>query len=160
MADSVDFGSEKPDAAGAHEHEQQLEQTDGSSLNEKDASPPLSPASKAGARSRSRATSRRTRSRASSNATDDSDPLEPLEIALSGGGGVLPHAEVARIRKAAGLPVVVGFGISTPEAAEAVARVADGCVIGSAIVKQVAEGKPVAQVLDFVRGLAEGVHRA
>ncbi|MBB1491789.1 tryptophan synthase subunit alpha [Paracoccus sp. MC1854] len=67
--------------------------------------------------------------------------------------------EVARIRKAAGLPVVVGFGISTPEAAEAVARVADGCVIGSAIVKQIAEGKPVAEVLDFVRGLAEGVHR-
>jgi tryptophan synthase alpha chain len=39
--------------------------------------------------------------------------------------------EVARIRAAAGLPVVVGFGISTPEAAEAVAGVADGCVVGS-----------------------------
>lgn len=68
--------------------------------------------------------------------------------------------EVARIRRAAGLPVVVGFGISTPEAAEAVARVADGCVVGSAIVKQIGEGKPVAKVLDFVRSLAEGVHRA
>lgn len=68
--------------------------------------------------------------------------------------------EVARIRRAAGLPVVVGFGISTPEAAEAVARVADGCVVGSAIVKQIGEGKPVAEVLDFVRSLAEGVHRA
>lgn len=68
--------------------------------------------------------------------------------------------EVARIRKAAGLPVVVGFGISTPEAAEAIARVADGCVIGSAIVRQVAEGKPVQEVLGFVRSLAEGVRRA
>lgn len=67
--------------------------------------------------------------------------------------------EVARIRKAAGLPVVVGFGISTPDAAEAVARVADGCVVGSAIVRQIGEGRPVAEVLDFVRGLAEGVHR-
>jgi len=72
-------------------------------------------------------------------------------------GEVAP--EVARIRKAAGLPVVVGFGISTPEAAEAVARVADGCVIGSAIVRQVAEGKNVEEVLAFVRSLAEGVHR-
>lgn len=68
--------------------------------------------------------------------------------------------EVARIRKAAGLPVVVGFGISTPEAAEAVAKVADGCVVGSAIVRQIGEGKPVAEVMDFVRSLAEGVHRA
>ena len=68
--------------------------------------------------------------------------------------------EVARIRKAAGLPVVVGFGISTPKAAEAVAKVADGCVVGSAIVRQIGEGKPVAEVMDFVRSLAEGVHRA
>lgn len=67
--------------------------------------------------------------------------------------------EVARIRRAAGLPVVVGFGISTPEAAEAVAGVADGCVVGSAIVKQIGEGKPVPEVLDFVRSLADGVHR-
>ncbi|MCQ0971550.1 tryptophan synthase subunit alpha [Paracoccus sp. TK19116] len=67
--------------------------------------------------------------------------------------------EVARIRQAAGLPVVVGFGISTPEAAENVARVADGCVVGSAIVKQIGEGKPVPEVLDFVRSLAEGAHR-
>ena len=68
--------------------------------------------------------------------------------------------KVARIRQAAGLPVVVGFGISTPGAAETVARVADGCVVGSAIVRQIGEGKPVPEVLDFVRGLAEGVRRA
>ncbi len=67
--------------------------------------------------------------------------------------------EVARIRAAAGLPVVVGFGISTPEAAEAVARVADGCVVGSAIVKQIGEGKPVAEILSFVSDLAAGAHR-
>ncbi|MDM7255938.1 MAG: BtpA/SgcQ family protein, partial [Paracoccus sp. (in: a-proteobacteria)] len=68
--------------------------------------------------------------------------------------------EVARIRAAAGLPVVVGFGISTPEAAQSIAGVADGCVVGSAIVKQIAEGRPVAEVLAFVRDLAAGAHRA
>ena len=67
--------------------------------------------------------------------------------------------EVARVRAAAGLPVVVGFGIATPEAAQSVASVADGCVVGSAIVKQIGEGRPVAEVLDFVRALADGAHR-
>lgn len=68
--------------------------------------------------------------------------------------------EVARIREAAGLPVVVGFGITTPEAAEAIAAVADGSVVGSAIVKKIGEGRPLAEVLDFVRSLADGAHRA
>ena len=68
--------------------------------------------------------------------------------------------EVARIRAAAGLPVVVGFGISTPEAAEAVASVADGCVVGSAIVKLIGEGRPIPEVLDFVASLSGGAHRA
>ena len=67
--------------------------------------------------------------------------------------------EVARIRAAAGLPVVVGFGISTPDAAQAVAGVADGCVVGSAIVKQIGEGRPVPEILAFVRDLAAGAHR-
>ncbi|SCY58944.1 tryptophan synthase subunit alpha [Paracoccus tibetensis] len=67
--------------------------------------------------------------------------------------------EVARIRASAGLPVVVGFGISTPEAAEAIAGVADGCVVGSAIVKLIGEGRPVPEVLAFVRDLAAGAHR-
>lgn len=67
--------------------------------------------------------------------------------------------EVARIRAAAGLPVIVGFGISTPEAAQAIASVADGCVVGSAIVKLIGEGRPVPEILDFVRDLAAGAHR-
>ncbi len=81
---------------------------------------------------------------------------------ITGGAAADPASvapEVARIRKAADLPVVVGFGISTPEAAEAVARVADGCVVGSAIVKKMAEGAPVDQVLAFVSDLAAGAHR-
>ncbi|MFN3277745.1 MAG: tryptophan synthase subunit alpha [Paracoccus hibiscisoli] len=67
--------------------------------------------------------------------------------------------EVARIRAGAGLPVVVGFGISTPEAAQQIASVADGVVVGSAIVKQIGEGRPVPEILDFVRDLAAGAHR-
>jgi len=54
----------------------------------------------------------------------------------------------------------VGFGIKTPDAAAAIAGVADGCVVGSAIVSEIASGKPVAEVLDFVAGLAGGAHRA
>ncbi len=67
--------------------------------------------------------------------------------------------EVARIKAATDLPVIVGFGISTPDTAEAIANVADGCVVGSAIVKEIAEGKPVDAVLSFVAGLADGAHR-
>ncbi|MFV0493214.1 MAG: tryptophan synthase subunit alpha [Pseudorhodobacter sp.] len=67
--------------------------------------------------------------------------------------------EVARIKAGTDLPVIVGFGISTPETAEAIAGVADGCVVGSAIVKDIGEGKPVKEVLARVRSLAEGAHR-
>jgi tryptophan synthase alpha chain len=68
--------------------------------------------------------------------------------------------EVARIKAATDLPVIVGFGITTPEAAAAIAGVADGCVVGSAIVKEIGAGKPVKDVLDFVRSLAAGAHSA
>ncbi len=68
--------------------------------------------------------------------------------------------DVARIKAATDLPVVVGFGIRTPEAAEAIARVADGCVVGSAIVAQVGAGAAPAEVLAYVAALAEGAHRA
>ncbi len=68
--------------------------------------------------------------------------------------------EVARIKAKTDLPVIVGFGIKTPEAAESIAGIADGTVVGSAIVAQIAEGKPVAEVLTFVASLADGAHRA
>ena len=68
--------------------------------------------------------------------------------------------EVARIKKATDLPVCVGFGIKTPENAASIARVADGVVVGSAIVNQIGDGKSPADVLDFVRALAEGAHTA
>ena len=67
--------------------------------------------------------------------------------------------EVARIKAATDLPVIVGFGITTPEAAQSIASVADGCVVGSAIVNQIGAGKPVSEVLRFVSDLAAGAHR-
>ncbi|MCE5972790.1 tryptophan synthase subunit alpha [Sinirhodobacter sp. WL0062] len=68
--------------------------------------------------------------------------------------------EVARIKRATDLPVIVGFGINTPEAAQTIASVADGCVVGSAIVKEIGAGKPVAEVLAKVAALASGAHAA
>ncbi len=73
-------------------------------------------------------------------------------------GEVAP--EVARIKASTDLPVIVGFGINTPEAAQAIASVADGCVVGSAIVKEIGAGRSAAEVLAFVKSLAEGAHRA
>ncbi|WP_417606489.1 tryptophan synthase subunit alpha [Primorskyibacter flagellatus] len=68
--------------------------------------------------------------------------------------------EVARIKAQTDLPVIVGFGIRTPEAAESIASIADGAVVGSAIVGALADGKPVTDVLSFVKTLSDGTHRA
>ena len=67
---------------------------------------------------------------------------------------------MARIKAATDLPVIIGFGIRTPEVSREMASVADGAVVGSAIVSAMAEGKPVGEVLDFVKGLADGAHSA
>jgi tryptophan synthase alpha chain len=68
--------------------------------------------------------------------------------------------EVARIKAQTDLPVIVGFGIRTPEAAREIAGVADGAVVGSAIVKQIEEGRPVPEILAYVKSLADGAHAA
>ena len=68
--------------------------------------------------------------------------------------------EVARIKAATELPVIVGFGINTPEKSRNIASVADGAVVGSAIVSQIGAGKPVDEVLDFVKSLSDGAHSA
>lgn len=68
--------------------------------------------------------------------------------------------EVARIKGQTDLPVIVGFGINTPEKARNIASVSDGAVVGSAIVSQIGEDKPVSEILDFVKSLADGAHSA
>ena len=64
--------------------------------------------------------------------------------------------EVARIKSQTDLPVIVGFGIRSPETARAIASVADGAVVGSAIVKMVEEKRSVRDILAFVKGLSDG----
>jgi len=70
-------------------------------------------------------------------------------------------SQVARLRAHTDLPIAVGFGISNPAQAKLVAAEADGCVVGSAVVNQIAEhGKSpelVARVGAFVKSLAEAV---
>ena len=70
-------------------------------------------------------------------------------------------SQVAKIRAHTNLPIAVGFGISNPAQARAVAAEADGCVVGSAVVNQIAEhGKSpelVAKVGAFVKLLADAV---
>ncbi|MCK0167636.1 tryptophan synthase subunit alpha [Jannaschia sp. S6380] len=68
--------------------------------------------------------------------------------------------EVARLKAATDLPVIVGFGIKTPEAAQDIAAVADGCVVGSAIVNRIGRGEDVDDVLAYVKTLADGAHSA
>jgi tryptophan synthase alpha chain len=76
---------------------------------------------------------------------------------------------VARIKRHTKLPVCVGFGIRTPEAARAIAEHADGAVVGTALVDALcasldadgrATSKTVGAVADLVASLAQGVRGA
>ncbi|MBE0698423.1 MAG: tryptophan synthase subunit alpha [Anaerolineaceae bacterium] len=61
---------------------------------------------------------------------------------------------VERVRGVARTPLAVGFGISTPEQAQAVARTADGVIIGSALISAVAKSaEPVRAAADFLSGI-------
>lgn len=68
---------------------------------------------------------------------------------------------VAKIRQETGIPVAVGFGIATPQDACDVAKFADGVIVGSAIVRQIAEFQqapdmPV-RIGRFVQSLKQGM---
>ena len=73
-------------------------------------------------------------------------------------------SQVEEIRKHTDLPIVVGFGISTAEQSAAVAKSADAVVVGSAIVKRVAEyadsPELVNEITRFVRPLIEAARTA
>lgn len=69
---------------------------------------------------------------------------------------------VAKLKAATDIPVVVGFGVRTPEQAAAIGHVADGVVVGSAIVELVGEhgidaAKPVR---DYVASLSAAIAKA
>jgi len=69
---------------------------------------------------------------------------------------------VARLKQSTDLPIAVGFGVRTPEQAAAIAKVADGVVVGSALVDIVGEyGADAPQHLKtLTAALAEAVHNA
>jgi tryptophan synthase alpha chain len=69
---------------------------------------------------------------------------------------------VTRIKRHTDLPIAVGFGVRTPEQAEEIAKVADGVVVGSALVEIVGEhGNAAPQHLrELTASLAKAVHNA
>lgn len=64
---------------------------------------------------------------------------------------------VSRVKAGAALPVAVGFGVSTPAQAASVAAIADGVVVGSALVRRQHDAGDLAV---FTRELADAVHGA
>jgi tryptophan synthase alpha chain len=73
----------------------------------------------------------------------------------------IEHA-VARLKRATDLPVAVGFGVRTPAQARAIARVADGVVVGSALVEIVGQHGTAApeHLRKYTASLAQAVRRA
>lgn len=69
---------------------------------------------------------------------------------------------IASIRESTGVPCAIGFGISTPEQAEKMAGLADGAIVGSAIVKIIEKyGEDAAEpVAAYVRSMKEACRRA
>jgi len=64
----------------------------------------------------------------------------------------------SRARPVTDLPLAVGFGISTPDQAARVARMADGVIVGSALLKTIGAGRdPVAAASAFVASLRAGI---
>ena len=103
-----------------------------------------------------------------------------LPAVLEGSGGFLYYVSVAgitgkqqaaldsidqavsRLKSATDLPVAVGFGVRTPEQAGAIAKVADGVVVGSALVDLVAEHGTAApeHIRKLTAELAHAIHSA
>ncbi|MCL9655441.1 tryptophan synthase subunit alpha [Pseudomonas protegens] len=82
------------------------------------------------------------------------------------GAATLEHVEeaVTRLRRHTDLPISIGFGIRTPEQAAAIARLADGVVVGSALIDHIANAESSEQAVDGVlslcAALSEGVRKA
>ena len=72
------------------------------------------------------------------------------------------ETNVSRIKRSTDIPVAVGFGVRTPEQASEIARVADGVVVGSALVELVAEhgDDAPAKLRTLASSLAEAVRSA
>ncbi len=101
-----------------------------------------------------------------------------LQTVLNGAGGFLYYvsitgvtgtksanvdevgAHIKEIKKTTNLPVVAGFGIKTPEDASAMSAIADGIVVGSAIVEQIGEGADDKAISTQVQALHDALKAA
>ncbi|MCY0881978.1 MAG: tryptophan synthase subunit alpha [Firmicutes bacterium] len=72
-------------------------------------------------------------------------------------GGVRPLID--RVRQHSKLPVAIGFGISTPDHAREVGKVADGVIVGSALVKRIRDHaqNPAGPAREFVQSLRQAL---
>ncbi|WP_099205334.1 tryptophan synthase subunit alpha [Scatolibacter rhodanostii] len=68
---------------------------------------------------------------------------------------------VQEIKKGKDIPVAVGFGIATAEQAEEYAKMADGVIVGSAIVKQIAENLPdtSAKLIEYAQKMKAAISK-
>jgi tryptophan synthase alpha chain len=62
-------------------------------------------------------------------------------------------ALATRVKQVTDLPVLLGFGISTPEQAAEAAAVADGVIVGAAVMRRILDGAGPAEVGAFVASL-------
>jgi tryptophan synthase alpha chain len=67
--------------------------------------------------------------------------------------------EVGKIRRITGLPVAVGFGISKPEQAKEISHLADGVVVGSAVVRLIDENKGNRDLVQIVSDYVSGIKK-
>jgi len=82
-------------------------------------------------------------------------------VGVTGARDRLPaelEAFVTRVRSITDLPLAVGFGIGTPDQAARVARIADGVIVGSALIKAIGTGtQPEMSARAFVASLRHGM---
>jgi len=64
---------------------------------------------------------------------------------------------VSKVRQRARQPLCVGFGISTPDEARRVAKVADGVIVGSRLIQLIEGENPAPRVRSFVQGLRDAL---
>ena len=69
-------------------------------------------------------------------------------------------AVVERVRSAATVPVAVGFGVGTPEQVARVGEIADGVIVGSRLVRAIADAPGLAQGIDDSRQFLHAARQA
>ncbi|MGH1489298.1 MAG: tryptophan synthase subunit alpha [Acidimicrobiales bacterium] len=65
-----------------------------------------------------------------------------------------------RLKAVTDMPVIIGIGVSNAEQAVEVAEVADGVIVGSAVIRQILDGGSIDDAIDFVAGLRAGLDGA